>query len=99
MKTSIHPAYFEKAQVICICGNQFTTGSTQEVIHIELCNKCHPFYTGEHRFVDRGSLIQKFQQKQQIASAYKATTKIKQEEKRKAENAPKSLREMLIGAK
>lgn len=98
MKANIHPKYFENAQVICICGNKFTVGSTQETIHIELCNKCHPFYTGEQRFVDRGSLIQKFQAKQQNAQAYKAKHKEK-EAKRKNDSAPKSLREMLMGLK
>lgn len=99
MKANIHPAFFEQAQVICVCGNKFTTGSTQEVIHIELCNKCHPFYTGELRFVDSASRIQKFQDKQKVAQTY-VTKKVKKlEEKRKADNAPKTLREMLIGAK
>ena len=99
MKAAIHPTYYEDAQVICVCGNHFTTGSTQQTIHVELCNKCHPFYTGEQRFVDRGSLIQKFQQKQQLASQYKATKKQKQDEKKKAQEGPKSLREMLMGLK
>lgn len=99
MKSNIHPKFFEEAQVICVCGNRFTTGSTQDTIHIELCNKCHPFYTGEQRFVDRGSLIQKFQKKQQIASDYKAKFQKKVEEKKKRDNAPKSLREMLVGLK
>ena len=61
MKQAIHPQFFENAQVICQCGNKFTIGSTQEVIHVELCSKCHPFYTGEARFVDSASRIQKFQ--------------------------------------
>lgn len=99
MKANIHPKFHDNAQVICVCGNRFTTGSTQETIHIELCNKCHPFYTGEQRFVDRGSLIQKFQKKQQVASEYKAKHKQKVEEKKKRENGPKSLREMLMGLK
>ena len=67
MKVQGHPQYFENAQVICACGNKFTTGSTQEVIHVELCGKCHPFYTGEQRFVDTGSRIEKFQDKQKVA--------------------------------
>lgn len=99
MKTNIHPKYHDNAQVICVCGNKFTTGSTQEVIHIELCNKCHPFYTGEQRFVDSGSLIQKFQKKQQAAQQFQATKKQKVEDKRKKEEGPKSLREMLVGLK
>ncbi len=99
MKANIHPKYFENAQVICVCGNRFTTGSTQEIIHVELCNKCHPFYTGEQRFVDTGSRIQKFQKKQESGAAYKATKQKKVEEKKKKDEAPKSLREMLMGLK
>jgi len=99
MKTSIHPQYFDKAQVICVCGNRFTTGSTQEIIHIELCNKCHPFYTGEQRFVDSASRIQKFQAKQQAGASYKQTKQKKVEAQKKAAEGPKSLREMLMGLK
>jgi len=97
MKQGIHPQYFEDAQVICACGNKFTVGSTQEVIHVELCSKCHPFYTGEQRFVDSASRIQKFAKKQEKAAEFKATVTKKQEEKRKQESEPKSLREMLQG--
>jgi large subunit ribosomal protein L31 len=94
MKTTGHPVYFDQAQVICACGNKFTIGSTQEVIHVELCAKCHPFYTGEARFVDSASRIQKFQDKQKTAALH--VTKKKEKEKKKIDNAPKSLREMLM---
>ncbi|KKP80723.1 MAG: 50S ribosomal protein L31 [Candidatus Levybacteria bacterium GW2011_GWB1_35_5] len=93
MKAQIHPQYFEQAQVICACGNKFTTGSTVELIHVELCAKCHPFYTGEQRFVDSASRIQKFQKKQEVASLH--ITKKKEKEVKK-DNAPKTLREMLL---
>lgn len=99
MKTSTHPQYFEEAQVICVCGNKFTTGSTREVIHVELCYNCHPFYTGEQRFVDSASRIQKFQDKQKVAQTFKATKQKKVEEKKKKDDSPKSLREMLMGLK
>ena len=99
MKANIHPKYFEQAQVICACGNKFTTGSTQEEIRVELCDKCHPFYTGEQRFVDSASRIQKFQDKQNIAKQY-LTKKIKKQEERKAKDTePKTLREMLMAVK
>jgi len=94
MKATGHPVYFDQAQVICACGNKFTIGSTQEVIHVELCSKCHPFYTGEARFVDSASRIQKFQDKQKTAALH--ITKKKEKEQKKADNAPKSLREMLM---
>ncbi|OGH02598.1 MAG: 50S ribosomal protein L31 [Candidatus Levybacteria bacterium RIFCSPHIGHO2_01_FULL_37_17] len=92
MKQQIHPVYFEDAQVICACGNKFTTGSTQEVIRVELCYNCHPFYTGEQRFVDSASRIQKFQKKQEVAKLH-VTKKKEIEEKKTA--TPKTLREML----
>ena len=97
MKATIHPKYFENAQVVCVCGNKFTVGSTQENIHVELCYKCHPFYTGEQRFVDSASRIQKFQTKQKKATDYKVTVKKKVDEKKKQQEGPKSLREMLMG--
>lgn len=99
MKQAIHPQYFNEAQVICVCGNKFTTGSTREVIHVELCSKCHPFYTGEQKFVDSASRIQKFQQKSDTAKKYQVVKKEKREEERKRQEAPKSLREMLASLK
>jgi len=95
MKQAIHPQYFENAQVICVCGHKWTTGSTQEVIHVELCYHCHPFYTGEQRFVDTASRIQKFEQKSEAAKKYQVVNKEKKEKERKAQEAPKTLREML----
>ena len=93
MKATGHPQYFENAQVICACGNTFTTGSTQEVIHVELCAKCHPFYTGEQRFVDSASRIEKFNKKVETGKLH--VTKKKEKEEKKQE-APKTLREMLL---
>lgn len=95
MKQQIHPQYFEEAQVICVCGNKFTTGSTQEVIHVELCYNCHPFYTGEQKFVDSASRIQKFQNRTETAKKYQVVNKEKKEQEKKKAEAPKSLREML----
>ena len=95
MKSAGHPNYHEQAQVVCVCGNRFTVGSTHDTIHVELCYNCHPFYTGEQKFVDTASRIQKFQKKQEAANTYKATHAKKVEEKRKQSDAPKSLREML----
>ena len=99
MKSNIHPQYFENAQVICVCGNKFTTGSTSEVIHVELCSNCHPFYTGEQRFVDTASKIEKFKKKQEVASQYKIKAKTKEDERKKQDQGPKTLREMLMAAK
>lgn len=95
MKQAIHPQYFEQAQVICVCGNKFTTGSTQELIRVELCSNCHPFYTGEQKFVDSASRIQKFQQKTEAAKKYQVVNREKKEQEKKKAEAPKTLREML----
>jgi large subunit ribosomal protein L31 len=60
MKTEIHPKYYPNAQVICSCGNTWTTGSTQEVIRTDVCSKCHPFFTGEQRIVDTAGQVDRF---------------------------------------
>lgn len=99
MKTAIHPKYYPQAQVICACGNRFTTGSTMEIIHVELCNKCHPFFTGEQKYLDRASLIQSFKSKQETAKKYQQKKAEKVEKQKKRQEEPKSLREMLLSLK
>jgi len=63
MKSKIHPEYNEDCVVTCACGNTFVTGSTMKEIRVELCNKCHPFYTGKQKFVDTARRVEKFQEK------------------------------------
>lgn len=95
MKQAIHPQYFETSEVTCAsCGAKYTIGSTKENLHVELCSNCHPFYTGEQRFVDSASRIQKFQNKQEAAKLH--VTKKKEKEEKKIQSAPKTLREMLL---
>ena len=63
MKQGIHPDYVETA-VVCSCGNRFTTRSTAGgEMHVELCNQCHPFFTGQQKFVDTGGRVQRFSDK------------------------------------
>jgi len=62
MKKDIHPEYME-AQVICSCGNTFTIGSTKPVLKVELCSKCHPFFTGEQRIVDTARRVERFKRR------------------------------------
>ncbi|NNC41129.1 MAG: 50S ribosomal protein L31 [Acidimicrobiia bacterium] len=62
MKTGIHPKYVE-TEVTCSCGNKFTTRSTQNEIHAELCNECHPFFTGRQKLVDTGGRVERFQKR------------------------------------
>jgi large subunit ribosomal protein L31 len=96
MKTQTHPQYFDDAQVICSCGNKFTVGSTKQVIHVELCEKCHPFYTGQARFVDTASRIERFKSKQAMATQSPRKAKVEKEEE---ERQPQTLREMLQALK
>ncbi|MFH1401713.1 MAG: 50S ribosomal protein L31 [Parcubacteria group bacterium] len=63
MKKDIHPKYYENARVQCACGNTFTVGSTQEFIEVEICSKCHPFYTGKEKMVDTMGRVEKFRKK------------------------------------
>jgi len=65
MKDKIHPKYME-AQVICSCGNTFTTRSTKPVLKVELCSKCHPFFTGERRIVDTAGRVERFKRRYKI---------------------------------
>jgi large subunit ribosomal protein L31 len=102
MKAAIHPKYYE-ATVKCSCGNTFTVGSTKPSIEVEICAKCHPFFTGEMRFVDTMGRVERFQQKMAAhptgsvaAMSKKARKQLKQKEEEAAEAArPKSLKEML----
>jgi large subunit ribosomal protein L31 len=70
MKAGIHPEYYPDAQVICACGNTWTTGSTKKVIHTDVCSKCHPFYTGEQRIVDTEGQVDRFYKKLQVRQQY-----------------------------
>ena len=63
MKTDIHPKYYPNAQVVCSCGNTFTTGATKEHIRIEVCSACHPFFTGEQRIVDTGGRVERLRRR------------------------------------
>ncbi|NCC24010.1 MAG: 50S ribosomal protein L31 [Deltaproteobacteria bacterium] len=63
MKKKIHPKLFE-SKIVCSCGNEFTSlSSAGEQIHVEICSNCHPFYTGEQRFVDSAGRIDRFRKK------------------------------------
>ena len=59
MRKGIHPDYYQ-AKVVCNCGNEFVTGSTKEEIHVEICSKCHPFFTGKQKLVDTGGRVDRF---------------------------------------
>ena len=71
MKTGIHPDYIE-TKVHCSCGNEFVTRSTVPAISAELCNECHPFFTGKQKLVDTGGRVERFQRRASKAAPAKA---------------------------
>ncbi|MEK7484581.1 MAG: 50S ribosomal protein L31 [Planctomycetota bacterium] len=83
MKTGIHPEYVV-CKVKCNCGEEFTTRSTKAKIVVEICYKCHPFYTGKNKFVDTEGRVERFQNK--FAGKYAESVKVK---KPKLEKMPK----------
>jgi large subunit ribosomal protein L31 len=81
MKKDIHPKVNKDTVITCACGNSFVSSSTLSTITVEICSECHPFYTGQQKFVDTEGRIEKF------AKKMKSTEEIK--EKQKAKKAPK----------
>jgi len=74
MKKDIHPNYIE-AKVRCACGNEFTTGSTKENIRVEICSKCHPFFTGKQKLMDTAGRVERFRRKYAHLENTQATDK------------------------
>ncbi|HWO90095.1 MAG TPA: 50S ribosomal protein L31 [Gemmatimonadales bacterium] len=68
MKASIHPDY-HPVQVVCACGNSFWTRSTAKSIHLEICAKCHPFFTGKQKLVDTAGRVERFRAKYRSQSS------------------------------
>jgi large subunit ribosomal protein L31 len=62
MKRDIHPKY-ERLTVVCACGNSWETRSTSASIHVEICSKCHPFYTGKQKLIDTAGRVERFQRR------------------------------------
>lgn len=98
MKEKIHPTYFEEAVVTCAsCGNTWTTGSTRKSIHVEVCSKCHPFFSGEQaRILDVEGQVDRFYKKLQVRQEYVETVKAKEESKK---SPNKSVSELDLGIK
>lgn len=67
MNSAIHPKWFEEAKVSCACGNAFTIGATVSEIKVEVCSNCHPFYTGQLKFVDTAGRVDSFLARQKQA--------------------------------
>ncbi len=85
MKTGIHPAYAE-TNVVCGCGNTFTTRSTKDGGHItvEVCSQCHPFYTGKQKLLDTTGNVDRFKKRVANAIVTKSVVKVKKERKPRA---------------
>lgn len=62
MKQAIHPEY-KKTTITCACGEVIETRSTKDEVRVEICSKCHPFYTGKQKFIDAGGRVDKFRRK------------------------------------
>lgn len=82
MKTAIHPTWHSEAKVTCACGNSFVVGATVPTIHVEVCAKCHPFYTGEARFIDTKGRVEKFKEAQAMSQNEYLSKKIRREMKK-----------------
>ncbi|MER2600184.1 MAG: 50S ribosomal protein L31 [Caldilineales bacterium] len=78
MKANTHPTYYTDAQVICACGNTWTTGSTRKQIRTDVCSSCHPFFTGEQRIVDSAGQVDRFMRRLQQAEERAAQIQVQQ---------------------
>ncbi|HLB52009.1 50S ribosomal protein L31 [candidate division WWE3 bacterium RIFCSPHIGHO2_12_FULL_38_15] len=83
MNKDIHPQVYTDCVVTCACGNSFVTSSTRKSLTVEICSNCHPFYTGQQKFVDTEGRIDKFARKQKVAEAKKKAAEELKEAKAK----------------
>jgi large subunit ribosomal protein L31 len=87
MKPDIHPEYVE-ATVVCACGNTFQTRSTKAHLHVEVCSKCHPFFTGERRIVDTAGRVERFLKRYGLQEGKEAEAAAKAKAAAEAEGQP-----------
>lgn len=95
MKKDIHPKVNTTAQVKCACGNTFTTISTEEIINVEICSACHPFFTGQQKYVDTEGRIEKFNKKMAVAKNAPKKKSKKDKKSKSADAKPLTLKDML----
>ena len=74
MKTGIHPKYVEST-VSCACGNTWTTRSTKETVHLDVCSRCHPYFTGEQRLMDTTGRVERFRRRYENAGQRRSATR------------------------
>lgn len=97
MKQGIHPSNWQHDCVVtCSCGSTFTTGGAKASVQVDICSKCHPFFTGEMRFVDRQGRVDKFQKKMQAAAAAASAAATKGNKTKSAKAPVKSYKQILI---
>ncbi len=89
MKKDIHPKYYPDARISCACGNVIKAGSTVEVMKVEICSACHPFYTGKKKVLDTTGRVDRFKKLAEKASAKKAAKKVKKVRVEKTEKPAK----------
>lgn len=108
MKKGVHPQLYTDAVIVCACGNSFTTISTKKTINVEICSSCHPFFTGQQKFIDTEGRIEKFAKKvknsadkKTVADERKAAKKAKKGDytKGKTESQKISLKDLLNQSK
>jgi large subunit ribosomal protein L31 len=104
MKANIHPQWYKEAKVICACGNTFVVGATVPEIQVEVCYNCHPFYTGQMKYLDTAGRVDAFLARSQMANkkVVKKSDKrrIKRERRIREElEKPESLAEVRKAAK
>lgn len=95
MKQGIHPNWQHDCVVTCSCGNTFNTGSGSKSLQIDICNMCHPYFTGEMKFVDRQGRVEKFLKKMKVAQKKKITTTKTQKKAKKVQEDQKSYQQIL----
>lgn len=81
MKQGIHPKY-EESTVVCACGNSWVTRSTKPLLRVDLCPKCHPYYTGEQRIVDSAGQVERFMRRMEAAQETPRRKKAERRRKR-----------------
>lgn len=98
MKAQVHPKWFEEAVVSCACGNKFTVGATVPEISVDVCSNCHPYFTGQMKYIDAAGRVDAFRAKMQKATKAVSKTekrKLKREKKQEEENLrPESLSQL-----
>lgn len=88
---AIHPKWYENAQVKCACGNTFTVGAAVPEIQVEVCSVCHPFYTGQMKYVDTAGRVDAFREKQKQAKGKKNLSKTERRKMKRQDRIQKEL--------